>query len=76
MYYLTLTIMCDYAKCKQCQAIYEKKKINQILGRYSKGLLGKESLCVDCIKKEELKKAERAPQYFGTLIPQTERHNS
>lgn len=41
--------MCDYAKCKKCEAIFEKKKINKFLSRYSKGFLGKEKLCIDCI---------------------------
>lgn len=37
--------MGDFARCKDCKTIFEKKEINKVLGKYTKGIAGKEKYC-------------------------------
>lgn len=37
--------MGDFARCRECKSIFEKTEMNKLLGRYTKGIAGKEKYC-------------------------------
>lgn len=68
--------MCDYAKCRQCAAIYEKNSFNKFLSKYSKGLFGRQPLCEDCLKLMTEKIPEEKPKLLENYIRQSEHRNA
>ncbi len=68
--------MCDYAKCRQCAAIYEKTPFNKFLSRYSKSILGRQPLCEDCLRLMTENKPAEKPKLFDSYMPQSEHRNA
>lgn len=48
--------MGDFAKCKECYSIFEKKDFNKLLGKYSKGIIGKEKYCSEECRLKSIEK--------------------